>query len=137
VAAQNFTWGAKGLTFKLSKELSAGNAESYLELKLRPGFDGRDGEATLETKFPSPPGYSNGTKWYAAPGFSNNKKNNHITVTIKKKDEILQVFIDKTKIAEYEKAIPATHLFNAMSFTSYNPGENDKYYISNIKITKD
>jgi hypothetical protein len=137
VAAQNFTWGAKALTFKLSKEVSRDNAESYLALSLRPGFDGRDGEAALETKFPNPPGYSNGTKWYAAPGFSNNKKNNRITVTIKKKDETLQVFIDKTKIAEYEKAIPAAHLFNAMSFTSYNSGGNDKYYISNIKITKD
>ena len=137
VVAQNFTWGATGLTLKLSKEISRDNAESYLELKLRPGFDGRDGEATLETKFPNPPGYSNGTKWYAAPGFSNNKKNNRITVTIKKKDEMLQLFVDKTKIAEYEKAIPAAHLFNAMSFTSYNSGENDKYYISNIKITKD
>ena len=136
-AAQNFTWGAKALTLKLSKEVSRGNTESFLALSLRPGFDGRDGEATLETKFPNPPGYSNGTKWYAAPGFSNNKKNNHITVTIKKKDEMLQVFIDKTKIAEYEKAIPAAHLFNTMSFTSYNSGENDKYYISNIKITKD
>ncbi len=137
VAAQGFTWGARGLSFQLSKELSAGNAESYLELRLRPGFDGRDGEATLETKFPSPPGYSNSTKWYKAPGFSNNKKNNHITVTIKKKEETLQVFIDKIKIAEYEKAIPAGHLFNAMSFTSGNSGENDKFYISNIKITKD
>ncbi len=137
VAAQNFTWGAKALTLKLSKEVSRGNIESFLAISLRPGFDGRDGEATLETKFPNPPGYSNGTKWYAAPGFSNNKKNNRITVTIKKKDELLQVFIDKTKIAEYEKAIPAAHLFNAMSFTSYNSGENDKYYISNIKITKD
>ena len=137
VAAQNFTWGAKGLVFQLSKEVSPGNAESYLQLKLRPGFDGKDGEATLETKFPSPPGYSNGTKWYAAPGFSNNKKNNLITVTIKKKDEMLQVFIDKVKIAEYEKAIPAALLFNAMSFSSVNSGDNDKYFISNIKITKD
>lgn len=137
VVARDFTWGAKGLTFQLSKEVSAGNAESYLQLKLRPGYDGRDGEATLETKFPNPPGYSNGTKWFVAPGFSNNKKYNHITITIKKKDETLQVFIDKTKIAEYEKAIPATHLFNAMTFTGFNSGENDKYYISNIKISKD
>jgi hypothetical protein len=83
-------------------------------LRLRPGFDGRDGEATLETKFPSPPGYSNGTKWYVANGFSNNKKNNRVTVTIKKLGEKLQVFIDKTKIAEYEKAIPAAHLFNTL-----------------------
>jgi hypothetical protein len=138
VASQNFTWGAKGLTMQLSKETSPGNAESYLKLKLRPGFDGRDGEAELETKFPAPPGYSNGTKWYIANGFSNNKKNNRITVTIKKMDEKLQVFIDKTKIAEYEKAIPAAHLFNALSFDcGGNSAENDKYFISNIKITKD
>ncbi len=137
VAAQNFTWGAKGLSFQLSKETSPGNAESFLNLKLRPGFDGKDGEATLETKFPSPPGYSNDTKWFVAPGFSNNKKNNHITVTIKKIDEKLQVYIDNTKIAEYEKAIPLALLFNAMSFYSGNSGANDKFYISNIKITKD
>ncbi len=137
VVSQNFTWGAKGLTMQLSKETSPGNAESFLSVKLRPGFDGRDGQATLETKFPSPPGYSNGSNWYDAPGFSNNKKNNRVTVTIKKKEEMLQVFIDNTKIAEYEKAIPAAHLFNAMSFYSYNSGANDKFYISNIKITKD
>jgi hypothetical protein len=137
-AAQNFTWGAKGLTMQLSKETSPGNAETFLKLKLRPGYDGRDGEAELETKFPFPPGYSNGTKWYKANGFSNNKKANRITVTIKKIDEKLQVYIDKTKIAEYEKAIPAAHLFNALSFDcNGNSGENDKYFISNIKITKD
>jgi hypothetical protein len=111
--------------------------ESFLSVKLRPGFDGRDGQATLETKFPSPPGYSNGSNWYDAPGFSNNKKNNRITVTIKKKEETLQVFIDNTLIADYQKAIPAAHLFNALSFYSYNSGTNDKFYISNIKIAKD
>ncbi|MHB1105677.1 MAG: hypothetical protein ACYCZ2_04870 [Lutibacter sp.] len=136
-AAQNFTWGAKGLTLQLSKEASLGNAESYLKLKLRPGSNGSDGEATLETKFPFPPGYSNSTKWYVASGFSNNKKNNRITVTIKKIDEKLQVFIDKTKIAEYGKAIPSALLFNALSFDcSGNSAENDKFYISNIKIIK-
>lgn len=137
VASQNFTWGAKGLTMQLSKETSPGNAESFLSVKLRPGFDGRDGQATLETKFPSPPGYSNGSNWYDAPGFSNNKKNNRVTVTIKKKEEMLQVFIDNTKITEYEKAIPAAHLFNTLSFSSGNSNANDKFYISNIKITKD
>ena len=35
------------------------------------------------------------------------------------------------------RPIPATHLFNALSFYSYNSGTNDKYFISNIKITKD
>lgn len=138
VVPQNFTWGAKGLTMQLSKETSPGNAESFLIVRLRPGSDGNNGEVTVETKFPSPPGYSNGTKWYVANGFSNNKKNNRITVTIKKADEKLQVFVDKTKIAEYEKAIPAAHLFNALSFDcNGNSDENDKYFISNIKITKD
>jgi hypothetical protein len=137
VVAQNFTWGAKRLHFKLAKEASPGNEESFLDLGLRPGYDGRDGDVSLETKFPSPPGYSNGANSFVAPGFSNNKKNNHIIVTIKKIDEKLLVFIDKIKIAEYEKAIPAALLFNAMSFFSFNSGENDKYYISNIKITKD
>ena len=137
VASQNFTWGSKGLTMQLSKETSPGNVESFLKLKLRPGSNGSDGEATLETKFPAPPGYSNGIKWYVANGFSNNKKNNLIMVTIKKMDEKLQVFIDKTKIAEYEKAIPAAHLFNALSFDcAGNSAENDKYFISNIKIEK-
>jgi len=138
VAAQNFTWGAKALTFKLAKETSPGNAESYLQLRIRPGFDGRDGEAEIEGKFPSPPGYFNGSKWLVATGFSNDKKINRITVTIKKTGETLQVFVDKNKIAEYEKAIPAAQLFNAISFYAgggYN--ENDNYYVSNIKITKD
>ena len=135
---QNFTWGAKGLTMQLAKETSPGNAESFLKLRLRPGFDGRDGEATLETKFPAPPGYANETKWYVANGFSNNKKTNRIHVTIKKAEENLQVFIDKTKIAEYNKGLPAAHLFNALSFDcSGNSAETDKYYISNIKITKE
>jgi len=138
VAAQNFTWGAKGLTLQLAKEITPGNPESFISLKLRPGFDGKDGQATIEMKFPSPPGYQTGSEWFAAPGFSNNKKNNHILVTIKKMDEKLQVFIDKIKIVEYEKAMPASHLFNALSFDcNGNTDENDKYYISNIKITKD
>jgi hypothetical protein len=138
VAAQNYTWGAKAFAFKLAKETSPGNAESFLEVRTRPGFDGRDGEFAIEAKFPSPPGYFNGDKWLVATGFSNNKKNNRISVTIKKTGETLQLFVDKNKIAEYEKAIPAAHLFNAMLFYSYGgDSENDKYYISNIKITKD
>ena len=138
IVPQNFTWGAKGLALQLSKETSPGNAESFLNLRLRPGFDGKDGEAVIETKFTSPPGYLNGTKWLVAPGFSNNKKNNRIAVTIKKKEELLQIFIDNKKIAEYEKAIPAALLFNALSFThGRSDGETEKFFISNIKITKE
>ncbi|MGB8191979.1 MAG: hypothetical protein WCF67_08675 [Chitinophagaceae bacterium] len=133
VAAQNFTWGAKGLMLQLSNETSPGNATAFLKLRLRPGYDGRDGETTFETKFAA----SGGTKWAAAPGFSNNKKNNRIAVTIKKNGETLQVFIDKNKVLELEKAIPAAQVFNAMSFSSGSSGENNKYYISNVKIVKE
>lgn len=137
-APQNFTWGGKGLAFQLSKETTQGNAESFLNVRIRPGFNGRNGEVVIETKFPSPPGYLNGTKWEVAPGFSNDKKNNRITVTIKKKEENLQVFIDNSKIAEYKKAIPAALLFNTLSFThGRSDGETEKFYISNIKITSD
>ena len=82
IAAQLFTWGAKGLTLQIANEKTAGNPESYIRFKLRPGFDGRDGEAAIEAKFPG--GYLNGTKWVVAPGFSNNKKYNLIRVAIKK-----------------------------------------------------
>ena len=137
VAAQDFTWGSKGLALQLSKRTTSGNDEAFLLVRLRPGFDGRDGEVTLETKFPFPPGYANGTKWLVATGFSNNKKNNRIRVTIKKQEEALQVYIDDKKIAELEKAIPAAHVFNALSFDSgSNTAASDVYYISNIKITK-
>ncbi len=136
VAAPNFTWGAKGLWIQLAYEKSADNPESYIKLKLRPGYDGKDGEAEIETKFPA--GYLTGSKWLTAPGFSNNKQNNLIAVTIKKNNETLQVFIDNVRIAEYEKAIPASQLFNALSFFSFgSTGEPDKLYISNIRITKD
>jgi hypothetical protein len=57
---------------------------------------------------------------------------------IKKSDEVLQIFIDKKMIAEYIKGIPADMKFNALSFDMSNSdGENEKYYISNIKITND
>jgi hypothetical protein len=137
IVTHDFAWGGKGLTMWLSKETSPGNAESFIRLWLRPGVDVKDGGAELEMKFPFPAGYANESKGYTAPGFSNNKINNRITVTIKKMEERLQVFIDNTKIAEYEKAIPAAHLFNALSFYSGNTEANNKYYISNIKITKE
>jgi hypothetical protein len=136
VAAQNFTWGAKGLTLQLLSAKSARSAEWSFRLRLRPGFDGRDGEAVIEAKFPA--GYMSETKWVAATGFSNNKKHNRIAVSIKKTGEMLQVFIDSNKIAEYPKAVPPDLLFTAVSFLAGgNHGENDKFYLGNIKISKE
>ncbi len=137
VAAQNFTWGAKGLTMDLAHEKRAGQPLYYLRLKLRPGYDGRPGEATVDMQFPA--GYASGSKWFDATGFSNNKKHNRITVSIKKTEDLIELFIDKTRIASYAKAVPADLLFNAISFrvlgSSY--GENDKFFVSHVKISKE
>lgn len=103
VATQNFTWGAKGLTMLLSKETSPGNAESFLNLRLRPGFDGKDGEAVLETKFPSPPGYSNDTKWFTAPGFSNNKKITALLLPLKRWMKNYRCLLIKPKLPNMKK----------------------------------
>lgn len=136
IVPENFTWGAKGLVLLLAKEKTEGVAEAFIRLKLRPGSGGANGEAELETKFP--PAYANGTKWYKATGFSNDKKLNRINVNIKKSGEALQLLIDKNIIAEYAKGVPADMLFNTLSFDMANSGgENDKYYVSNIRITKD
>src|SRR4029078_5459103 len=50
MAAQDYTWGARGLTFKLSK--AGAGAESFLSLRIRPGFGGREGEVVVEAQFP-------------------------------------------------------------------------------------
>jgi hypothetical protein len=135
VAARNFTWGARGLTFQLTREKSAGSADAYIRLRLRPGFDGRDGEAAIETSFPA--GYTSGTQWVRAAGFSNDKTHNRIRVSVTKTGQTLQVYIDGAKIAEYEKAVPSDLRFNALSFIGGgNVGENDKFYVSNVTIKK-
>jgi hypothetical protein len=53
IVPENFTWGAKGLVTLLAYEKTEGVTETFISLKLRPGAGGADGEATLETKFPS------------------------------------------------------------------------------------
>ena len=71
-----------------------------------------------------------------APGFSNDAVNNRVTVTLKKKGDLLQVFIGQTKVAEYEKGIPAGLQFDAMSFDLTGTSADDKMFIGNIRIAK-
>jgi hypothetical protein len=134
VAAQNYTWGAHGMTFKLSGKPTAGTGESFLSLRIRPGFSGKEGEVVIEAQFPGVQGYLSGSKWVGAPGFSNDSVNNRVTVTLRKKGDLLQVFIGKTKVAEYEKAVPPGLQFDAMSFELGGVSANDKMFISNIRI---
>ncbi len=138
VAARDYTWGARGMTFRLSKGVANSGKESFFTVRLRPGFDGRDGEAVIEGKFPAAPGDFTQTKWVAAPGFFNNQQNNRITVKVQKQGEMIQVFIGQTKIAEYPKAVPDALLFDAVSFElGGRAGPNDQMFISNVKIVKE
>ena len=82
VAAQNYTWGAHGMTFRLSRTRAAGMGESFLSLRIRPGFSGKEGEVVIEAQFPGVQGYLSGSKWVGAPGFSNDAVNNRVTVTL-------------------------------------------------------
>ena len=136
VAAQNYRWGARGLTLKLSKTPAAGAGESFLSVRIRPGFGGREGEVVIEGQFPGAPAYLSGTKWVGAPGFSNDLAINRVTVTIKKKGDLLQVFVGQTKVAEYEKGIPAGLQFDAMSFDLTGTSAEDKMFVGNIRIVK-
>ena len=76
------------------------------------------------------------SQYAKAPGFSNDAVNNRVTVTLRKKGELLQVFIGKIKVAEYEKAVPAALQFDGMSFELTGVSANDKMFISNIRIAK-
>jgi hypothetical protein len=123
------------MIFKLSRAAAAGKGESFLNVKIRPSFAaGRDGELEIEGQFPGAEGYLSRSQYTKAPGFANDAVNNRVTVTLKKKGELLQVFVGKTKVAEYEKAIPAALQFNVMSFELTGVSAADKMFISNIRI---
>jgi hypothetical protein len=134
VAAQNYTWGAHGMTFKLSR--TAGGRESFLSVRIRPGFGGREGEVIIEGRFPGAQGYLSGSKYVGAPGFSNDAVNNRVTVRLRKKGDLLQVFIGQTRVAEYEKGVPPGLQFDAMSFDLSGTAAADRMFIGNIRIAK-
>jgi len=137
VAARDYTWGARGMTFSLSKGVADSGKDSVFSVRLRPGFGGREGFGAIDGKFPSAPGYFSEAKSVPVPGFSNTEQNNRITVTIRKQGEMVQVFIGQARIAEYPKAIPDALLFDAVSFDlGGRAGPNDQMFISRIKITK-
>ena len=133
IAAKDYRWGARGLTVRLSKAGAAG--ESSLNVRIRPGFGGRDGELVIEGTFPGAPAYLGGSKFVAAPGFSNDLAINRVTVTLKKRGDVLQVFVGTTKVADYEKGIPAALQFDSLYFDLGSSAE-EKMFLSNIKITK-
>ena len=136
VASANYTWGARGMTFTLSKGAGGGGLGSHVSLRLRPGSGSGAGEAVLEAGFPRTQGYLSGSKWFTIPDFSN-KAQATVAVTIVKQGEQLEVLLNKVKVFESDKAVPAGLLFDQLSLNhdgTFN--ENDRMYISNLTILK-
>jgi len=133
---KDFTWGAKAFQLYLGTEGTYKENGQSLLLRLKPGFGGRPGETTVNGIFGA--GYFAGTKsYFEVPGFSNNKDINHIKIAIKKQGEAFEYFIDGSLITAIPKAIPAAAQFNWLQFTHINSDTaTEKYFITNIKITK-
>jgi len=136
VAAANYTWGARGMSFTISKGAGGGGLGSYVSLRLRPGSGSGDGEAVLEADFRGTQGYLGGSKWFTVPGFSS-KATATVAVTLVKQGERLEVFLNKVKVFESDKAIPAGFLFDQLSLNQGGTfNANDKMYIGNLTILK-
>jgi hypothetical protein len=136
IAAAGYTWGARGMTFTLSKGAGAGSQGSYVSLKLRPGSGAGAGEAMLEAEFPRTQGYLSGSKWFDVPGFSN-KATATVAVMLVKQGERLQVFLNKVKVFESDKAIPAGFQFNQLSLNQGGTfNSNDRMFVGNLTILK-
>jgi hypothetical protein len=136
VAAANYTWGARGMTFTLSNGAGAGGRGSFVSLRLRPGSGTGDGEAVLEAEFPRTQGYLSGSKWFTVPGFSS-KTRSTVAVMLVKQGERLQVFLNKVKVFESNKAVPTGFLFDQLSLNQGGTfNANDKMFIGNLTILK-
>ena len=137
VSSANYTWGARGMTFKLSNGATVtGFGGSFVSLRLRPGSGSADGEAELEVQFPKTQGYLSGSKWFKVPGFFD-KAQSKVAVMIVKQGERLQVFLNKAMVFESAKAIPAGFLFNQLWMDHQGTFDaNTRMFISNLTILR-
>ena len=90
----------------------------------------------LEARFPKAQGYLSGSKWFTVPGFSD-KAQSKVAVMLVKQGERLQVFLNKVKVFESDKAIPAGLLFDQLSLHQGGTFDaNNRMFISNLTILK-
>ncbi len=131
-----FHWGTPGLEFNLVNKTGLNTYSNNIMVKLRPGFDGREGWVSGSIKTSATT--LNYIKETPVQGFSNDKEINRTSVTIRKKGSQLQIFIGNAKIYDAADAVSAGFTFNHFYFTEYNQGwPVEEYYVTNIKIKKD
>lgn len=131
---KGFTWGAKALEFWIADEKADGKKGASIQLRLRPGFDGRDGSAQLNTESPAGKSFNDAEAYQ----FSNDKPVNRVSVTIKRSGDQLQLLLNNKKLIDKPNLVPAGTGFNQFWFYHIGSnGDTEKYYITNIKITRD
>ena len=136
VSSANYTWGARGMALTLSNGAVNASRGSFISLNLRPGSGSRDGEATLEAEFPKAQGYLSRSKWFKVPGFSDSAQST-VAVMIVKQGERLEVFLNKAKVFESDKAVPAGLLFDKLSLDQSGTFDaNSRMFIGNLTILK-
>ena len=133
---KGFHWGSPGIECYLAGlKKYENNYGNYIMVKIRPGFDDRDGWATVHIKSAEK---SISPREVAVPGFSNNKAINRIRISIRKSGSFLEVKAGNTIVFSAPDALPATFLLDHLYFTEYNNGwEEEDFYITNIKIVKE
>lgn len=131
---KGFTWGAKALELWLADEKAGDKKAASIQLRLRPGFDGRDGSAQLNILSPAGNSYNDAEAYQ----FSNDKPVNRVTVTIKRSGDRLQLLMNNKKLIEKTNLLPAGTVFNQFWFYHIgSSGDTEKYFLTNIKITRD
>jgi len=122
-------------------QCTIGKGSNSFAIELRPGFDDHAGFCKISANDAQILNNTNDQigKEYAAPGFSNNTNFNKIHVAIVKKGKDLELFINNNSITKIKEAFKsATPQLDALQFFHISfDSPIEKYFISNIKITKE
>jgi len=136
VVPRDIPWGTKALEVYLGTNNKKATNDSYVKARIRAGFSGRAGELYLEQGF-NGPYFSEMKSYYEMPGFSNDKELNKASFAFIKKGNTFEMKMNGSSLAYFKDAFPNNTLFNWLEVNHMrSDGDNQKYYISNIKITK-
>lgn len=133
---KDITWGTKSFEMYLGADDHYTINGKSVNIRLRAGFSGRDGEMYVEPNFGD--GLFDGKKsYYEIPGFSNDKPVNKIAIRIRKKGTSFEIAGNGMPLAAFDKAFPDKTLFRWLQISQANSDtENQKYYFSNFKVVR-
>jgi len=134
---QRFTWGAKRLVIRFGTDRA-----SFL-VSMRPGFDGNPGflyagaddfGSTILAK-----GSTAGASEIPIPGFSNNRPFNQFQLQVRKKGASLELWVNQKQVFSNKNAfMENTTIIRGIGFShGRSDSVNEKYFIDNIKVTKE